>query len=281
LTLRRLTVAVWLVTGAARRFGAEIVRQVIGRGGLVAAAARDPDQVRTAFPDAGDALLPTGLDVTDEDQARAAVHRAVERFGRIDVVVNNAALALVGAVEEASAAEVRACFDTNVFGLLNVARAVLPVLRRQRSGRMINISSVGGFTASSAWGVYSATKFAVEGLSEAMRAELAPLGIAVTAVEPGFFRPDPADPSNPQASRSIADYTQTAREAWAAFEHAPTVDPVKAAAAIIDMAEIPDPPARLPLGSDCVARVEAKLALVSQELTTWRYVSLTADYDRG
>lgn len=270
--------AVWFVTGAGRRFGAEIVRQVIGRGGLVAATARNADLVRQAHPDAGDALLPLSLDVTDEQQAQAAVQAAVERFGRLDVVVNNAALALVGAVEEASATEVQACFDTNVFGLLHVARAALPVLRRQRAGRMINISSVGGLTASSAWGVYSATKFAVEGLSEAMRVELAPLGVAVTAVEPGFFHPDPVDPSDPHASRPIADYAPATRAAWAAFEQAPTVDPAKAASAILDLAETPHPPARLLLGSDCVARVEAKLAQVTHDIAAWRHVSLAADH---
>jgi len=271
-------VAVWFVTGAAHRFGAEIVRQAIARGGLVAATARDPDRARADLPDAGEALLTIGLDVTDEDQARAAVNHTVERFGRLDVVVNNAALALVGAVEEASAAEVQACFDTNVFGLLNVTRAVLPVLRGQRSGHVINISAVGGLTASAAWGVYSATKFAVEGLSEAMRAELAPLGVAVTVVEPGFFRPDPTDPPNPQVSSSIADYAEAARAAWVAFEEVPRVDPVKAAAAIIDLAEVTNPPARLPLGSDCVARLEDKLRAVSDELTAWRHISLAADY---
>ena len=269
---------VWFVTGAGRRFGAEIVRQVLYRGGLVAATARDADLIRAAHPDAGDALLPLSLDVTNEQHAQTAVQAALERFGRLDVLVNNAALALVGAVEEASATEVQACFATNVFGLLNVARATLPILRRQRAGRIINISSVGGLSASPAWGVYSATKFAVEGLSEAMRAELAPLGIAVTAVEPGFFQPNPTDPSDPRASQPIADYAQATQTAWAAFNQAPTVDPTKAAAAILDLAETPHPPARLLLGSDCVARVEAKLAQVAHDIGAWRHVSVMADH---
>jgi NAD(P)-dependent dehydrogenase (short-subunit alcohol dehydrogenase family) len=143
---------------------------------------------------------------------------------------------------------------------------------------MINISSVGGLTASSAWGIYSATKFAVEGLSEAMRIELAPLGVTVTAVEPGFFEPNPIDPSDPHASQPIADYAQATRAAWAAFYQAPTVDPAKAAAAILDLAETPDPPAQLLLGSDCVARVEAKLARLTHEIDAWRSVSVAADH---
>jgi NAD(P)-dependent dehydrogenase (short-subunit alcohol dehydrogenase family) len=271
-------VAVWFVTGAGRRFGAEIVAQVLGRGGQVVATGRDAERVRAAHPDAGDALLPISLDVTDEQQAHSAVQATLERFGRLDVVVNNAALALVGAVEEASASEVQACFDTNVFGLLHVTRAALPIMRRQRAGRLINISSVGGLTASSAWGVYSATKFAVEGLSEAMRVELAPLGIKVTAVEPGFFQPNPVDPSDPHASRPIADYAPATQAAWANFNQAPTVDPAKAATAILDLAEAPDPPARLLLGSDCVARVEAKLAQLTHDIATWRPISMAADH---
>lgn len=155
--------AVWFVTGTARRFGAELVRQAAARGHQVVATARHPERIATTAV-AGE-VFPVALDVTDEEQARTAVAQAVARFGRIDVLVNSAALALVGAVEEASAAEVRDCYDTNVFGLLNVLRAVLPVMRRQRSGLVVNISAVGGFASSAAWGVYSSTKFAMEGLS--------------------------------------------------------------------------------------------------------------------
>jgi NAD(P)-dependent dehydrogenase (short-subunit alcohol dehydrogenase family) len=268
--------AVWLVTGTARRFGAEVVRQAAARGHQVVATARRPERIAASSGE----VFPVALDVTDERQARDAVAQAVARFGRIDVVVNSAALALVGAVEEASADEVRDCFDTNVFGLLHVVRAVLPVMRRQRSGLIVNISAVGGFVSNAAWGVYSSTKFAMEGLSDAMREELAPLGVKVTVVEPGFFHADLADPSSPHRSASIEDYAESVREAWAAYERAPTVDPVKAAAAIVDLAEAPEPPTRLQLGSDCVAKVEAKLALVRDELNAWRPVSLAADAPR-
>ena len=149
--------------------------------------------------------------MTDETQAQTAAAQALEHFGRIDVLVNNAGRGLLGAVEETSAEEVRDVFDTNVFGLLTVTRAVLPVMRRQRSGRVLNISSVGGFSSSAGWGVYCATKFAVEGLSKALRTELAPLGISVTIVEPGTFRTDFLDASSLQrVARTIDDYAATA-----------------------------------------------------------------------
>jgi NAD(P)-dependent dehydrogenase (short-subunit alcohol dehydrogenase family) len=275
---------VWFVTGASRGFGLEIVRQALARGDAVVATARDPRK----FPrdGAGTALLPLALDVSDERQAREAVSQAVARFGRIDVLVNNAGRGLLGAVEEASEADVRAIFDTNVFGLLTVTRAVLPVMRQQRAGRVLNLSSVGGFSASPGWGVYCATKFAVEGVSEALRAELAPLGIAVTIIEPGAFRTDFLDASSLQRSgQSIAHYAATAGQMrdWAdGTNHAQLGDPVKAAAAMVAVATVPDPPLRLQLGADCVARVEGKLASVARELEQCRAIAMsTAHADAG
>ena len=149
--------SVLFVTGASRGFGAEIVEKALAAGHSVVATARDPRAIAARFPDAGDHLLPVALDVLDEAQAAAAVEAAVQRFGRIDVVVNNAGRGLLSAVEEASDAAARAVFDTNVFGILNVLRAVLPTLRAQRSGRIINLSSIGGFIGSAGWGVYCAT----------------------------------------------------------------------------------------------------------------------------
>ena len=159
----------------------------------------------------GDALLVVPLDVTDGAQSTTAVAAALERFGHIDVLVNNAGRGLLGAVEEATDAEVRAVFETNVFGLLAVARAALPVMRRQRSGHVFNLSSVGGIAVGQGWGVYGGTKYAVEGLSEAMRQELAPLGIHVTIVEPGVFRTDFLDRASLHtAAAVIDDYAATA-----------------------------------------------------------------------
>ena len=179
---------VWFITGASRGFGRELARDALERGDFVVATARKPQAV-TSVLGAHDNLLSVGLDVTDEVQAVAAAKAAVDRFGRIDVLVNNAGYGLLGAVEEASAKEVEQQFATNVFGLLNVTRAILPHMRRAGRGHVVNISAIAGYSAFPGWGVYSATKFAVEGLTEAMAAELAPLGIHATVVEPASSAP--------------------------------------------------------------------------------------------
>ena len=270
----------WFVTGASRGFGLQIARQALELGDNVVATARRPEPIAEAL--ASDRLLALPLDVSDERAAQRAVDAAVDRFGGIDVLVNNAGRGLLGAVEEAADAEVRAVYETNVFGLLAVTRAVLPVLRRQRSGRVINISSVGGFTGGAGWGIYNSTKFAVEGLSEALRAELAPLGIDVTIVEPGVFRTDFLDGSSLHSTDAIEDYAGTAgnTRGWAADNnHAQQGDPAKGAAAIITVATADKPPLRLQLGADCVARVEAKLALVADELAQWRELALSTAHE--
>ena len=186
---------VWFITGASRGFGLEIARAALERRDSVVAAARDPKVVEGALGQR-EQLMAVELDVTDERQAQSAVSAAFERFGQIDVLVNNAGRGLLGAVEEASAEEVRSVFAVNVDGLLNVTRMVLPSMRARRSGRILNLSAVGGFDAWPGWGVYCATKFAVEGLSEALRAELLPLGIHVTIIEPGTLRTDFLDASS-------------------------------------------------------------------------------------
>ena len=223
------------------------------------------------------------LDVTSEEQARAAVESAVERFGRIDVLVNNAGRGLLGAVEEATDADVRAVYETNVFGLLAVTRAALPQLRQQRSGRIVNMSSMGGFSQGPGWGVYGSTKFAVEGLSEALGAELAPLGIGVTIVEPGAFRTDFLDGTSLQhVSRVIDDYDGNVgrMRGWAASSNgAQPGDPAKAAVAIVDAVTAAEPPTRLQLGADAVARVEQKLSHVAAETERWRTVALSTAHD--
>ena len=201
---------VWFVTGASRGFGAEIVEKALAAGHSVVATARDPRAISARFPDADDQLLPVALDVLDEAEAAAAVEAAVQRFGRVDVVVNNAGRGLLSAVEEASDSAARAVFDTNVFGILHVLRAVLPTLRTQRSGRIINLSSIGGFIGSAGWGVYCATKFAVEGFSEALAREVGPLGIDVVIVEPGYFRTDFLDASSLSTEGTVIDdYAET------------------------------------------------------------------------
>ncbi|EWM12321.1 oxidoreductase [Kutzneria sp. 744] len=276
----------WFVTGASRGFGFEIARQALEQGDNVVATARRPEEIGAALT--SDRLLALPLDVTDEAAAQRVVDAAVDRFGGIDVLVNNAGRGLLGAVEEASDAEVRAVYDTNVFGLLAVTRAVLPVLRRQRAGRVINISSIGGFASSQGWGIYNSTKFAVEGLSEALRIELAPLGIDVTIVEPGMFRTRQAiqrsldGSSLHTAGTVIEDYADTAgqtRGRPAEYNQRQQGDPAKAAAAIITVATAEKPPLRVQLGADSVARVEAKLAQVADELAQWRDLAVSTAYE--
>ncbi|MDI1333586.1 oxidoreductase [Pseudomonas sp.] len=272
---------VWLITGASRGIGARIAAAALANGDAVVATARDASSVTQRFG-TQPALLAVSLDVTNEAQGIAVAKAAIEHFGRIDVLVNNAGFGLLGAVEEASADEVRRVYETNVFGLLNITRAVLPYMRAARSGHVINLSSVGGYASGPGFGVYCSTKFAVEGLSEALHAELAPVGVKVTVVEPGYFRTEFLEGNSLVESPStIADYDSTAGEvrkiAKAVTLNQPG-DPDKLAQAMIILVEAKKAPLRLPLGSDCVAAIEAKNAFVTDELQTWREVSVSTDY---
>ncbi|NGZ86582.1 oxidoreductase [Duganella aceris] len=272
---------VWFITGASRGFGVLTAKKALERGDFVVATARDPNSVIAALGEHPN-LLAVRLDVTLEAQAVSAAQQAVARFGRIDVLVNNAGYGLLGAVEESSADEVRALYETNVFGLLNVTRAVLPVMRKQGSGHVINISSVGGYSAYAGWGVYGSTKFAVEGLSEALSMELAPLGIYSTVVEPGFFRTDFLDASSLVATRDrIGDYAATVgamRDFADGANHQQPGDPVKFAAALMQLADNEHPPVRLQLGSDTVARVRAKNLSVEKEMNDWLELAVSTDH---
>ncbi|MGB5828262.1 MAG: oxidoreductase [Pseudomonas mandelii] len=272
---------VWLITGASRGIGARIAAAALANGDAVVATARDASSVTQRFG-TQPALLAVSLDVTNEAQGIAVAKAAIEHFGRIDVLVNNAGFGLLGAVEEASADEVRRVYETNVFGLLNITRAVLPYMRAARSGHVINLSSVGGYRSGPGFGVYCSTKFAVEGLSEALHAELAPVGVKVTVVEPGYFRTEFLEGNSLVESPStIADYDSTAGEvrkiAKAVTLNQPG-DPDKLAQTMIILVEAKKAPLRLPLGSDCVAAIEAKNAFVADELQTWREVSVSTDY---
>jgi len=274
---------VWFITGASRGFGLLIARDALARGDSVVAAARNPQAIADALG-VHPKLLPVQLDVTREAAAVVAVQAAVERFGRIDVLVNNAGYGILGAVEETSADEVRRNYETNVFGLLHVTRAVLPVMRKQHNGHVMNISSVGGYSAYQGWGIYSSTKFAVEGLSEAMALELAPLGVHVTVVEPGFFRTDFLDASSlSETAARIGDYRDTVgamRTFAAGVNHQQPGDPEKLSKALLELADSAQPPLRLHLGSDTVARVREKNRFVEQEMAAWLELSLSTDFDQ-
>ncbi|MCF3185181.1 SDR family NAD(P)-dependent oxidoreductase [Streptomyces polychromogenes] len=270
---------VWFVTGASRGLGAEITREALDRGHSVIATARDVSAVLDAYPDKPDGLLAVDADVTRPEQLALAVEAGLAAFGRIDVVVNNAGYGLVGAIEEISDGAARELFDVNVFGVLNTLRATLPTLRSQRSGHVLNIGSVGGFATAPAVGLYGASKFALEGISEALHGELAPLGIRVTIIEPGGFRTDFLNSSSIRVEpAAIADYAAGAgpvREALAANDGLQPGDPAKAARAVVDITEADEPPLRLQLGADAVERVEGKLALVRRELDQWRHTALS------
>jgi len=270
----------WFITGASRGFGALIAEEALRRGDNVVATARDPAVVVRGLGE-WENLLALPLDVTDEVQARAAADTAVQRFKRIDILLNNAGFGLLGAVEEATAEEIERVYRTNVFGLLAVTRAVLPHMRRQRSGHVLNISSIGGYAASAGWGVYCSTKFAVEGLTEALALELKPLGIRATVIEPGFFRTDFLDARSLATSRTtIPDYAETAgamRQFAAGANHTQPGDPAKLARAILQVVDADDPPMRLPFGSDTIRRIEAKNTFVAAELARWRGLAISTD----
>lgn len=266
-----------LVTGASSGIGEATALKLHDLGYTVYGAARRTDRLQQL---ATRGIRPVAMDVTDDDSMHAGVAQIVGETGRIDVLVNNAGYGLLSAVEEASARDVERVFATNVFGLLAVTRAVLPQMRRQRSGHVINLSSIGGYSAYPGWGVYGATKFAVEGLTEALAAEVAPLGIKVTVVEPGFFRTDFLDGQSLSVSEPISDYASTSgvtRSHATQLNHAQPGDPTKLARAILALVDAARPPLRLPLGSDTLARIEAKHRSVTEEIAVWRELAVSTD----
>lgn len=272
---------IWLITGASRGIGARIAEAALAQGDAVVATSRSAESI-TRRLGASNALLPLALDVTDEAQARHAVGAALDRFGRIDVLVNNAGYGLLGAVEEATADEVRRLYETNVFGLLNVTRAVLPSMRARRAGHVINISSLGGVRSSAGFGVYCSTKFAVEGLTEALHAELAPLGIHATVVEPGYFRTEFLDTASLSVSPLVLeDYAESAgavREAARRINLNQPGDPVRLARAVMQLVASPTPPLRLPLGTDTLHTIADKHAFVEKETAAWRDLAASTDF---
>ena len=274
---------VWMITGASRGIGARIAAAALAHGDAVVATARDTAAVEQRFG-AQPGLLAVALDVTDEAQAAQAVAAALARFGRIDVLVNNAGYGLLGAVEEASADEVRRLYETNVFGLLNVTRAVLPQMRERRAGHVINISSLGGYRSAAGFGVYCSTKFAVEGLTEALHAELAPLGIRATVVEPGYFRTEFLEGQSLVTSpRVLDDYAASAgrvREAARQISLNQPGDPERLAQAMLALVEAGDPPLRLPLGTDTLQALADKHAFVERETAQWRGLAASTDFPK-
>ncbi|SKC99775.1 NADP-dependent 3-hydroxy acid dehydrogenase YdfG [Burkholderia sp. YR290] len=272
---------VWFITGASRGLGALMAEAALADGNAVVAAGRNAAAIVERLGESP-ALLPVALDVTSEAQAKAAVDAAVEKFGRIDVLINNAGFGLLAAVEESSDADVRRMYDTNVFGLLNVTRAVLPVMRKQRSGHVINMSSIGGYRSGAGFGVYCSTKFAVEGITEALHAELKPLGIHATVVEPGYFRTDFLDGSSLLVGKDIIDdYDETSgnvRRFAVGMNHNQPGDPQKLATALVTLVDAQTPPLRLPLGTDTLKAIAEKNEYVTTETEAWKTLSASTDF---
>jgi len=270
---------VWFITGCSTGFGRQIAKHVLDLGYRVVITARDPDDVRE-LAELGDALV-LKLDVTDRSQAEAAVKDAEEHYGSIDVLVNNAGIGYFAAVEESDEQEVRKMFDINVFGLCRMIHIVLPGMRKRRKGFIVNLSSIGGLRSFPALGYYNSTKFAVEGLSEALWQEVEPLGIKVMLVEPSGFRTDWAGRSANETKHPIADYANTAdkniRQLRAISGHQ-SGDPVRAAAAIVHAVESANPPHRLLLGNDAYDGAIAKLDELREEFIHWEAVSRGADF---
>ncbi|RFC77465.1 SDR family NAD(P)-dependent oxidoreductase [Streptomyces sp. AcE210] len=253
---------VFFITGAGRGLGADIARQALAAGHQVVATGRRPEQVVEALGGEQDSLQAIALDITDPAAAQRAVDAAVDRFGRIDVLINNAANFYAGFFEELSDAQVRAQIETNLFGPMNVTRAVLPVMRRQRSGHIITLSSLAGVVGVDFCVAYSAAKFGVEGFMESLQHDVAPFGIHTTIVEPGFFRTELlVDASTTYAEGSIDDYaerTAATKKVWESMNGRQTGDPVKLADALLKVAGLEQPPLRFIAGDDCLQAVEAK-----------------------
>ncbi|GAA3213929.1 SDR family oxidoreductase [Microbacterium terregens] len=275
--------SVWMITGAARGLGLEIARAALAAGEQVALAARRPE----TLPDdvrSHENVLPVRLDVTDEAQVVFAVGEVVERFGAIDVLVNNAGRGLLGALEEITDAEARSLFDVNVFGLINTTRAVLPVMRAAGHGKLIHIGSRSGFEGEPGVSMYSASKFAVAGISEALAAELEPFGIQSMVVEPGVFRTDFLDPSSVQLpERRVAAYDGTPAHItldWVGrANHTQLGDPVKGAAFIYVVASGAKLPLHLPVGQDALDRRIVMTERIDREVAPLRDASAGTAHD--
>jgi NAD(P)-dependent dehydrogenase (short-subunit alcohol dehydrogenase family) len=273
---------VWLVTGAGRGMGVDIVQAALAAGHAVVATGRNPERVSSALGTHDD-LVTVALDVTDPASASAAVRTAVDRFGRIDVLVNNAGNFHAGFFEEISPKDFRAQIETNLFGPLNVTRAVLPVMRAQRSGLVVTVSSTAGLIGQEFCTAYAASKFALEGWSESLTPEVAPFGIRTMLVEPGFFRTELlTQDSTRYAEPSIEDYAERTRQtvtAWNSMDGLQAGDPAKLATALVRLAGQPEPPVRWVAGADAVQGVEQKARELLAQVDAHRELSSSLAHD--
>ena len=275
---------VWFITGCSTGFGKELAKLVLARGWRAVVTARNPDQLTEIVSGHENNALTIQLDVTNRAQIDQAVRQAEQIFGRIDVLVNNAGYGYLAAVEEGEDDQIRAMFETNFFGLVALTNAVLPGMRKRRSGHIVNISSIGGLVSFAATGYYHATKYALEGLSESLSIELAPLGIKVLIVEPGPFRTDWAGRSLFESKIVIDDYDSTAGERRRQSRERSGKqqgDPIRAGEAIIKAVQSENPPLHLLLGQPALKMGYDKLEAMKQNFDSWRQVTLSTDYPEG
>jgi NADP-dependent 3-hydroxy acid dehydrogenase YdfG len=271
---------IWFITGCSTGFGRCLTEELLKSGATVAATARNItslDDLKMKYPES---LHTFKLDVTDNKSIESAVDSAVEKLGRIDVLVNNAGYGMIAALEEASEIDIKNIFDTNVFGLINMTKKILPIMRRQKSGHILNISSVAGFASMPGFGIYNSTKFAVEGLSEALAGEVSSFGIKVIIIEPGPFRTDFANrslskpnqmPEYDEALKSIRKYTEN-------VDGQQPGDPIRGARAMIELVELKNPPLRIPFGKVAVDRITLKMNNFKNDLKTYEKMILETDF---
>ncbi len=272
---------VWFITGVSTGLGRALGEAVLAHGDYLVGTVRDPSQIGAIEQLAPGRVLGIQMDVTEASQVQAAVEETIKQYGQIDVLVNNAGHGMIGAIEEASDAEVRALFDVNVFGVLNVLRAALPSMRARHTGTVINMSSQGGMRSFPGSGHYCGSKHALEAFSESLSVELAPVGIKVLIVEPGAFRTDFAGRSMAIAKQVIPDYEASSGMRRATLKNVDGKqkgDPVRAAEAIIQAVEATNPPLRLALGAEALRGMREKVSGVMQEWSAWESVSIGADF---
>lgn len=275
---------VWFITGCSTGFGRELAKQVLEQGNQVVVTARNTADIQDIVDQYPKTAVAVQLDVTKPEQVSESVKKAIAKFNRIDVLVNNAGIGYFGAIEESEEDEVRRMFEINFFGLASMTREVLPIMRKQRTGNIVNISSIGGLVAFPAVGFYNATKFAVTGYSESLSKETAHLGIKVTVVCPSGFRTDWAGRSANNSKIVIDDYAQTAhanKDAIRGYSGSQPGDPVRAAAAIIRAVESPEPPLRLLLGVAALKGGRNKIQELQKDFDTWEETTVGADFPKG
>lgn len=274
---------VWFITGSSRGLGRSLTAQVLAKGDMVAATARNTEALKDLVEKYRDQVLPITLDVTDYNQVNLAVEAAIEHFGKIDVLVNNAGFGIIGAAEAFTEKQVRSQLETNLYAPIEITRAVLPFMRKQRSGRILQISSVGGRVGNAGLSMYQAAKFGLGGFTEALAKEVIDLDIYVTSVEPGGFRTDWAGDSMTYAP-AVKGYENSVEKRSDFFKSGnfvPMGDPEKAAKVMIDLVESPEPPVHLVLGSEAIGLLKQADAARTAEMEKWMEVSLSTDHDEA